>query len=55
MSSLQAPCSMGELWKVLEFRSGKIIAVPKEDLPCVQDQKEPEVRKTKDTSVQSEG
>lgn len=55
MSSVQAPCSVGELWKVFEFRSGKLIAAPEEDLPSVRQQKGLEGRKTKDTGEQGEG
>lgn len=40
MSSVQAPCSVGELWKVFEFRSGKLIAAPEEDLPVSDSRKD---------------
>lgn len=50
MSSLQASCSVGKLWKVLEFRNGKTTVVPEKDFFCAQEQRGLKVRKTKDAS-----
>lgn len=49
MSNLQAPCSVGNSWKVLEFRSVKIIVLLEKDLSRFQEQKGLKERNVKDT------
>lgn len=49
MSILQAPCSVGNLWKVLEFRGVETTVLLEKDLPCFQEQKGLKGRKAKDT------